>query len=191
MTTQTPIANADRTSGPQLVGPGDTRREPTRLLVLAGLAAASMSMLLGAGTASADNPHDSWDGKTYGKAAAAVSNYYNPVVATKVGDQVPLEDCIVISSERSGKTDGRGRKRSKDYIFHLNCEAGIASGKPGNSITSEIGQKTKADQEQAHALEARLEKNPDTCNKSENSYNWCVRLCDRTKMCKVPKYSAV
>ena len=163
---------------------------PATALLLAALAAAvSVMAMLGSGIASADNPNDKWDGKTYGKAVAALSHYYTVVVASKVGDQVAIEDCVVISSERSHYTDGRGRKRSRDYLFHLNCQAGIASGKPGNSATSLIGQKTKKDQESARALQARLDKNPDTCNKSENSYNWCVRLCDRTKLCEVPSYS--
>jgi hypothetical protein len=182
------IHNADKeTESPQ----AGARRGSARLFAFAGLAAASAVMMLGTGTASADDPHDSWDGKTYGKAAAAVSNYYTPVVVSKIGDQVPTEECIVISSERSQMTDSRGRKRSKDYYFHLNCQAGVAGSKPGNSVTSEIGQKTKADQASAQALAKRLEKNPDTCNKSEDSYNWCVRLCDRTKMCEVPDYNAV
>jgi hypothetical protein len=56
-------------------------------------------------------------------------------------------------------------------------------------VTSVIGQKTKKDEANARSLQVRLEKNPDTCNKSEKSYNWCVRLCDRTKLCEVPAYS--
>ncbi|TXI37472.1 MAG: hypothetical protein E6Q56_10590 [Mycobacterium sp.] len=188
MTRQTLIRNAGNATGSQ---PAGARRRAARRFVVAGLAAASAAMVLGTGTASADDPHDSWDGKTYGKAAAAVSNYYTPVIASKIGDQVPAEECIVVSSERSQMTDSRGRKRSKDYYFHLNCQLGVAGNKPGNSVTSEIGQKTKADQASARALAARLEKNPDTCNKSENSYNWCVRLCDRTKMCEVPEYDAI
>jgi len=38
----------------------------------------------------------------------------------------------------------------------------------------------KKDQESAKSLQKRLEKNPETCNKSESSLNWCVRLCERT-----------
>ncbi|MCB1290034.1 MAG: hypothetical protein KDB45_00725 [Mycobacterium sp.] len=189
MTTQTTAHAKRQASGPRRAGKAEITRRTTGLLLAALAAAVSVMAMLGSGIASADNPNDKWDGKTYGKAVAALSHYYTVVVASKVGDQVAIEDCVVISSERSHYTDGRGRKRSRDYLFHLNCQAGIASGKPGNSATSLIGQKTKKDQESARALQARLDKNPDTCNKSENSYNWCVRLCDRTKLCEVPSYS--
>ena len=158
------------------------------LLIGAGVAAASTLMTFGTGVASADDPHDAWDGKTYGVAAAAVSAYATPVVAGRFGDQVATEDCMVISSKRSHYTDGRGRKRSRDYLFYLNCQSGVASGKPGNSVTSTLGQKTKKDQASARSLQNRLEKDPETCNKSEDSYNWCVRLCDRTGLCEVPSY---
>ena len=167
------------------------QKKRVRLLAVAGLAAASMSTMLGTGVASADDPHDAWDGKTYGDAAAKVSAYATPVVAGRFGSQVATDDCIVISSKRSHYTDGRGRKRSRDYLFYLNCQAGVASGKPGNSVTSVAGQKAKKDQESARSLEKRLEKDPETCNKSEDSYNWCVRLCDRTGLCEVPSYSAI
>jgi hypothetical protein len=164
-------------------------KNSVRLLAVAGSLVTSMMMIVGPGVASADDPHDRWDGKTYGEAAAAVAKYATPVVASRVGDQLETDACIVISSTRSHYTDGRGRKRSRDYLFHLNCQSGVADGKPGNSVTSVIGQKTKKDEANARALQVRLEKNPDTCNKSENSYKWCVRLCDRTKLCEVPAYS--
>lgn len=190
MTTPTTLPTTQTSSGRRSAGRKGIQGKPVALVLAALLSAVSATfMMLGAGVASADNPNDKWDGKTYGKAVAALSHYYTVIVASKVGDQVDIEDCIVISSERSHYTDGRGRKRSRDYLFHLNCQAGIASGKPGNSATSLIGRKTKEDQERARALQARLDKNPDTCNKSENSYNWCVRLCDRTKLCEVPSYS--
>lgn len=166
------------------------KTKPVRLLAAAGSLAASMLMIAGPAVASADDPHDRWDGKTYGEAAAAVAKYATPVVVSRVGGQLETDACIVISSTRSHYTDGRGRKRSRDYLFHLNCQSGVADGKPGNSATSVIGQKTKKDEANARALQVRLDKNPDTCNKSENSYKWCVRLCDRTKLCEVPSYSA-
>jgi hypothetical protein len=93
------------------------------------------------------------------------------------------------SSKRSHYTDGQGRKRSGDYLFYLNCQTGVADGKPGNSVTSLVGQKTKNDQDSARSLQARLEKDPEACNKSETSCDWCVRLCDRTDLCEVPAYS--
>jgi hypothetical protein len=184
----TPIAGAEPspTSGPSAIG---VTKKPVGLVAVAASLAASMLMIFGTGVASADDPHDRWDGKTYGEAAAAVSKYATPVVVSKMGGQVETDACIVIASTRSHYTDGRGRKRSRDYLFHLNCQSGVADGKPGNSVTSVIGQKTKTDESNARSLQARLVKNPDTCNKSENSYNWCVRLCDRTKLCEVPAYS--
>jgi hypothetical protein len=186
MTTPNASAALPPTSGPSATG---VTTKPLGLVALAASVTASMLMAFGTGVASADDPHDRWDGKTYGEAAAAVSKYATPVVVSRVGDQVETDACIVISSTRSHYTDGRGRKRSRDYLFHLNCQSGVADGKPGNSVTSVIGQKTKKDEASARSLQARLDKNPDTCNKSEKSYNWCVRLCNRTKLCEVPAYS--
>ena len=168
---------------------GKSVKKPVGLFAVAGAVAVSMLMMLGAGVALADNPNDPWDGKTYGHAAATMSSYYTPVVAGVIGGQRVSDDCIVISSKRSHYTDARHRKRSRDYLFYLNCSAGVAGGKPGNSVTSAAGQKAKKDQESAKSLQKRLEKNPETCNKSENSFNWCVRLCERTGMCEVPSYS--
>jgi len=169
--------------------PGKSVKKPVGLLGVAGAAAVSMLMMFGAGVALADDPNDPWDGKTYGHAAATMSSYYTPVVAGVIGGQRVSDDCIVISSKRSHYTDARHRKRSRDYLFYLNCQAGVAGGKPGNSVTSAAGQKAKKDQESAKSLQKRLEKNPETCNKSENSFNWCVRLCERTGLCEVPSYS--
>lgn len=186
MTTTIAGAEVPRTSGPSSTG---LTKKRVGLAAVAASLAASMLMILGTGIASADDPHDRWDGKTYGEAAAAVAKYATPVVLSRVGDQVETDACIVISSNRSHYTDGRGRKRSRDYFFHLNCQSGVADGKPGNSATSVIGQKTKKDEASARALQVRLDKNPDTCNKSENSFKWCTRLCDRTQLCEVPAYS--
>jgi hypothetical protein len=191
MTTPMAATQGPAPSGRRNVATGGAKTTRLGLASVAGLAAAAMVMVFGTTIASADDPNDSWDGKTYGKAAAAVSNYATPVVASRVGDQLATEDCIVISSKRSHYTDGRGRKRSRAYLFHLNCQAGVASGKPGNSVTTLAGQAAKKDQDSARSLQKRLDKDPDTCNKSENSYNWCVRLCDRTQLCEVPSYSAL
>jgi hypothetical protein len=110
MTRPNASAGVTATSGPSATG---VTTKLVGLVALAASMAALMLTIFGVGVASAEDPHDRWDGKTYGEAAAAVSKYATPVVVSRVGDQIETDACIVISSTRSHYTDGRGRKRSR------------------------------------------------------------------------------
>ncbi len=159
-------------------------RKQAGLVGLVGAAAMSMTMVLGGGFAAADD--DPFAGRTYGDAAERVSGWgATPVVASATGSQLgdgDLDDCVVISSKRSHYADGMPRDNRRQWLFYLNCNAALANGKPGNSVTSPAGQKMKKDQDLAQRLQKVLDKNPEYCE----GKTWCVPLCERTGMCEVP-----
>jgi hypothetical protein len=88
---------------------------------------------------------DSLAGQTYEKAAASVSGKgATPVVATVVGDQLAINDCIVVASRKSIFTDIAGSQRKAAVLMNLNCNETVASaGSPGPSAASPEGRIAK------------------------------------------------
>jgi len=105
------------------------------------------------------------------------------VVATVSGSQLALDDCIVISWSRGGFLNSRGKNdRRNEYYVHLNCNNQVATpGHPGNSLMTPEGQKRKAQLDRAQAINEK----PERCQRSQATYESCVRFCNSTGLCKV------
>jgi|SoiMethySBSTD1v2_1073268.scaffolds.fasta_scaffold310659_1 hypothetical protein len=113
------------------------------------LSAITVSMaMFGTAVAVADN----YAGMTYADAAAGLNKAgLTPIIATKVGEMLPRDQCVVIRSEQpqrltitAGKKQTFGKVTDTVLLF-LNCETPIASaGRPGNSAASPEGKAAKA-----------------------------------------------
>lgn len=120
-----------------------------RLIVVATgvLAAAGVSMILGAGVASAAGP-DEYAGQTYDDASSqARDNGLEPVVVSRVGGSLTRVGtlytdggCIVERSQKSSFLDSSWTNPGYKILFYLNCENQVASaGRSGNSAASPDG----------------------------------------------------
>jgi hypothetical protein len=119
------------------------------------IAAAVCAAVLGAGPAAAAPSAADAIGQKYSDASNAISKGGgSAVVATRVGDQVGQDDCLVTNAQlapflRDGTTYA---KSNGEVMLSLNCEAPVASAvDPGNSAASEIGRKTLAAQAEQQA----------------------------------------
>lgn len=102
-------------------------------------------------------------GKTYAEAAAIIAQQGGTaIVASRVGDQLSLNECIVTSAMDASFVrnrvyptgPGRTGRRSNylavtnETLLHLNCNARVASATtPGNSAASPEGRKAKQERE--------------------------------------------
>lgn len=115
------------------------------------IGALALSTLLGGAVASADD----YAGQTYADASAAASDAGESVtVASRVGDKMSEDDCLVIRSQSAPFTSADDGSTVGGLQFYLNCNAGVASATtPGNSLASEVGRTTQAaaDEEAAKA----------------------------------------
>jgi hypothetical protein len=103
--------------------------------------------LFGTGVAAADT----YDGQTYADAAAAIQAAGGTaIVATRIGDKLPQDECIVVDSAdqsfvRPMTTDVYFKASSGEVRLSLNCNGGYASAtNPGASLQSPEGKKAKA-----------------------------------------------
>lgn len=117
-----------------------------------GVPAAAMVSLLvfGSGVAAADD----YAGKSYSDATSALgSASLKGVIASKVGDQDALDDCVVTHSQKAPWVAGDAFTPVTDTVLlYLNCDAKLASATaPGNSLASPEGQAEKAAEAQAAA----------------------------------------
>jgi hypothetical protein len=114
-----------------------------------GTAAAAMA-LLGTGIAAADD----YAGQTYADASSAASDAGQTVlIASRVGDRLAQDDCIVTSSQAAPFIHGDDFAHVTDTVqFNLNCEGAYASAtSPGASLASPEGQAAKSTVEDAAA----------------------------------------
>lgn len=118
------------------------------------MGALAVSALVGGGVASADD----YAGQTYADAAAAISGSGGTViVASRVGDKLAQDDCIVENTSKPSFI----RPASDDTVFNtvttevrlnLNCNGGLASAtSQGNSAASPEGKTAKAAADKAAA----------------------------------------
>jgi len=94
--------------------------------------------ILATGVASAD----AYAGKTYADAQSALSDAgMKGVIATRAGDTVPDDKCVVTSSEKAPWIKGDKFAAVTDTVLlNLNCSATVATAKtPGNSAASPEG----------------------------------------------------
>ena len=90
-----------------------------------GVAAALMVVF---GASANANPYDPYSGETYEKAAAAIGNA--AVIATRVGEYLPTEQCIVTGS----------RSSNGKVLLDLNCNDNVLqNGHSGVSVASPEG----------------------------------------------------
>lgn len=151
-----------------------------RVLSVVGAVVASVTML-GSGVASA---YDPLVGKTYSDASAYIAKYKGkPVIATVVGSQLAMDDCIVTSWHLSKFLNSSGRNaRGNEWLLSLNCNNALAGpGRPGNSAMSPEGVQAKTQQQAA----ATINKDPTICDKSDVYKEWCAAICKSTGLCQV------
>lgn len=120
-------------------------------LGVGAVGAAAVSMLaLGSGVASADD----YAGKSYSDASSAISDAgQTGVIATRVGDTVSDDDCVVTHSQNAPWIKGDDFAPVTDTVLlYLNCNAKLATNKaPGNSAASPEGREEQAAEAQAAA----------------------------------------
>jgi hypothetical protein len=105
-------------------------------------AAAAMA-LFGAGTAAADD----YAGQTYADASSAASDAGQTVViASRVGDFLTQDECIVTSSQAAPFIHGDDFVHVTDTVlFNLNCTGAYATAtNPGASVASPEGRAAKS-----------------------------------------------
>jgi hypothetical protein len=130
-----------------------------QLIVLGtgGVGAMALSMaLLGTGVAAAAD----YDGQTYADAAAAIEEAGDtPIVATRVGSQLPQDECLVVNSQdhsylRDPPDDVYVLSATDEVRLNLNCAGGYATAtNPGASVASPAGREARAAADEAAAAE--------------------------------------
>jgi hypothetical protein len=124
--------------------------------VVVGVTAVSMAVF-GAGIAAAT---DNYAGKTYADVSSALSkSKLKGVIADRVGDALPLDQCVVTRSEKPPWIKGDHFRPVNDTVLlYLDCNAAVASATtPGNSAESPEGRQAKKEQETADFLNAHPE----------------------------------
>lgn len=156
-----------------------------RFLVLVGAIAAALVMLLGAtGPASADNEYA---GLTYEKVQQRTKN--RAVIASRVGDYLPTEQCVVTGSRTATFLDTSGNNSGK-ILVHLNCNdpqaaGGDGSDHPGYSVATPQGRKMAQLKERAQRISTNYANavkagKPPAC---EKSFDGCKRICQQSGAC--------
>ena len=131
---------------------------------VSALGAVSVWMaVFGSGVAAADD----YAGQTYADASSALSdNGLTGVIATRIGDAKPDDECIVTHSEKAPWLKGDDFAPVSDTVLlYLNCNATVASATtPGNSAASPEGRaaikKAKEETAQDQATAAADQKQP-------------------------------
>jgi pyruvate/2-oxoglutarate dehydrogenase complex dihydrolipoamide acyltransferase (E2) component len=116
------------------------------------VAASACMALFGTGVAAADD----YAGQTYADASSAASDAgQTVVVAGRVGDKLPQDECLVTRSQTAPFADADdGAHYASQVQFYLNCAGAYASAtNPGASVASPEGREAKAAAEQAAAEE--------------------------------------
>ena len=110
----------------------------------------------GTGVAAADD----YAGQTYADASSAASDAGQTViVASRVGDKLAQDECIVTRSWDApfirDDVEGEFGHASDEVDLSLNCNGGYATAtKPGNSLASPEGREAKAAADEAAAQRA-------------------------------------
>jgi hypothetical protein len=116
-----------------------------------GATAVSMAAF-GTGVAAADD----YTGQTYADASAAISDAgMKAVIATRTGDSLPEDKCVVTHAQQAAWIKGDDFSPVTDTVLlDLNCNAAVASAKAsGNSAASPQGRAAIQEQKQAAAKE--------------------------------------
>jgi len=111
-----------------------------KLIVWAGVVGVTVMSIATAGTGVA--AADDYAGKTYADASSALSGAsLKGVIAGRVGDTLPTDQCVVTHSEKAPWVKGNSFNAVTDTVLlYLNCNATVASAtSPGNSAASPEG----------------------------------------------------
>ena len=122
------------------------------IVFAAGAISAVVVETVGTGVASADD----YAGKTYADASSALSSASKKgVIATRTGDALPTDQCIVTHSEQAPWIKGDDFAPVTDTVLlFLNCNAAVATAStPGNSAASPEGQAALLQAQQAATQE--------------------------------------
>ena len=125
-----------------------------KLIVRAGVAGVTVMSIATAGTGVA--AADDYAGKTYADASSALSGAsLKGVIAGRVGDTLPTDQCVVTHSEKAPWIKGTSFNAVTDTVLlYLNCNATVASAtSPGNSAASPEGRAAIAAAKAAAAKE--------------------------------------
>lgn len=143
--------------------------------------AAALVMVFGSGTANA-NPYDQFAGKTY----AQVQEWTNgqAKIASRVGEYLPTEECIVTGSRRMSTGGG------VTLVVDLNCNdpksaGGDGNDHAGNSVMSPAGKAVAEWKDRAVRLNSNYEKSV-AAGKTpacESNFEYCVKVCQESGAC--------
>jgi hypothetical protein len=114
------------------------------------VAASVLMALFGTGVAAADD----YAGQTYADASSAASDAgQTVVVASRVGDKLSQDDCLVTRSQTAPFASANdGAHVDSQVQFYLNCNGGYATAtNPGASVASPEGRAAKSAAEEAAA----------------------------------------
>lgn len=120
------------------------------------VSAFAISAVLGTGVAAADD----YAGQSYADASSAASDEgLSVVVASRVGDKVSEDECLVVRSQDAPFTSAIDGAGVEDTVqFYLNCNAGVASAaSPGNSLASAAGREAREAEEAAAAEQSEAD----------------------------------
>jgi len=151
-----------------------------RIMVGAAASAAALALILGASAHA--NPYDRYAGQTYAKVQKATGG--KVTIASRVGEYLATEDCIVTGSRRFTASGGN------TLLVDLNCNdprsaGGDGSDHAGYSVASPEGKKMEALKERAINWSKNYENavaagKPPIC---EKYYDSCVRVCQQSGAC--------
>jgi hypothetical protein len=133
----------------------------TKYILGVGAAATAVAAMAMFGTATA--AADDYVGQTYADASEAMSDSgVDPIVATRTGDKLEEDDCIVTAAWNAPFVRDTGDEfewAEDEMLVSLNCAGGYASAtNPGASLASPAGREAKeAADEAAAEEEAALE----------------------------------
>jgi hypothetical protein len=128
----------------------------TKRILGVGAAATALAVLslFGSATASADD----YVGQTYADATEAMDEAgVTPIVATRTGDKLEQDDCIVTGAWSAPFLRDAGDEfthAEDEMLVSLNCAGGHATAtNPGASVASPAGRESKAAADEAAAAE--------------------------------------
>jgi len=148
-----------------------------RILVSAAGSAAALALIFGA-SANA-NPYDRFAGQTYAKVQQATNGKLT--IASRVGEYLPTEECIVTGSRRRTGSGGN------TLLVDLNCNDTYAgnSGHSGNSAATPEGQKAMALRDKGTQISENFAKG--TVNGlapvCERYSDYCAKTCQKAGNC--------
>lgn len=128
----------------------------TKYILGVGAAATAVAAMALFGTATA--AADDYVGQTYADASEAMDDAgVDPVVATRTGDKLEQDDCIVTAAWSAPFVRDTGDEfewAEDEMLVSLNCAGGYASAtNPGASLASPAGREAKEAADEAAAAE--------------------------------------